>query len=214
MNLHTQWMTTMLMMTSGLALGLLFDSYRVAASQFKFSRWMLSLFDLLYWLGATLFIFQMLVKGNQGQLRLYVLLGLFIGTWLYTIFLSKITIIMVRGVIVALKAVWFFFVRCIHVLILLPFKGLWTGIKALTLLLTSFAMFLLKIVIQCLYPLWLLIFRLFKPLFMPLWSRFAMTKRCEGVWQGVTSASERITAWIIGIVCVIMRFLDLFRRNR
>ncbi|WP_036620333.1 spore cortex biosynthesis protein YabQ [Paenibacillus alvei] len=214
MNLHTQWMTVMLMMMSGLALGLVFDSYRVVAGQFKFPRWTLPVFDLLYWLAATLFVFQMLVKGNQGELRFYVLLGLAAGAWLYAVFLSRITVLIVKWLVAAIKALWRFTMRCVYVLIVLPLKGIWAGIKALTLFFISSAMFLLKIVLQCLRPLWLLIAWLFKPLVMPLWNRFGMTERCKGIWQGLISAGKRISAWLIGVRRQMRRLLDLFRRKR
>ncbi|WP_238555789.1 spore cortex biosynthesis protein YabQ [Paenibacillus alvei] len=122
----------MLMLMSGLALGLVFDSYRVVAGQFKFPRWTLPVFDLLYWLAATVFVFQMLVKGNQGELRFYVVLGLAAGAWLYAVFLSRITVAIVKWLVTALKAVWRFAMRCVHVLVVLPLKAILTGGKALT----------------------------------------------------------------------------------
>ncbi|MCY9705433.1 MULTISPECIES: spore cortex biosynthesis protein YabQ [Paenibacillus] len=214
MNLHTQWMTVMLMLMSGLALGLVFDSYRVVAGQFKFPRWTLPVFDLLYWLAATVFVFQMLVKGNQGELRFYVVLGLAAGAWLYAVFLSRITVAIVKWLVTALKAVWRFAMRCVHVLVVLPLKAILTGGKALTFFFISSAMFLLKIVLQCLRPLWMLIAWLFKPLVMPLWNRFGMTERCKSTWRGMISAGKRISAWPIGVCRQMRRFLDLFRRKR
>lgn len=204
----------MLMLMSGLALGLVFDSYRVVAGQFKFPRWTLPVFDLLYWLTATVFVFQMLVKGNQGELRFYVVLGLAAGAWLYAVFLSRITIAIVKWLVTALKAVWRFARRCVHVLVVLPLKAIWTGVKALTLFFISSAMFLLKIVLQCLRPLWLLIAWLFRPLVMPLWNRFGMTERCKGIWRGLISAGKRISVWLIGVRRQMRRFLNLFSRKR
>lgn len=213
MNLYTQSITAMLMVTSGLALGFVFDSYCIVAIQFKFSRLTLSFLDLIYWPCAMWFVFQMLVKGNQGELRFYVPLSLAAGACLYGVFLRKIMVTIINGIVIRLKAVWCFFVRCVYVLIWLPLKSLWTGTKVFTLFLLSSARFFLKIVIQCLRPLLLFIFWLFRPLIMPLWNRFAMTERCELIWKILTLVGKRITTCSVAFFCAVRRFLNLFRRN-
>lgn len=72
-------------------LGIAFDSYRVVSGQLRFPRWSVHALDLLYWVAASLFVFRMLYHSNQGELRFYVFLGLFIGVWIYFLFLSVIT---------------------------------------------------------------------------------------------------------------------------
>ncbi|UHA75319.1 spore cortex biosynthesis protein YabQ [Paenibacillus sp. 481] len=177
MSLQTQWMTVLLMIVSGLTLGMVFDGYRVVAGQFKFPRWTIPLLDILYWLGATLFVFEMLIKGNQGELRFYVFVGLVMGAWLYVILFSRLTVGIVTLLVRIVLGVYRVVKRCLYVLIVMPLKGLWLLIKAASRFLLTVAIFICKIVLQCLRPLWLLLVWLFRPLVMPLWNRFGMTKR-------------------------------------
>jgi spore cortex biosynthesis protein YabQ len=67
------------MVLSGLAMGTVFDVYRVACHRFSVRRWMLPGLDLLYWAAATLGVFRVLLQHNNGEIRLYVFLGLGIG---------------------------------------------------------------------------------------------------------------------------------------
>ena len=61
------------------AMGVAFDSYRVLAGQLRFPQWSKHTLDFLYWIAAAFFIFRMLYVTNDGQLRFYVFVGLFIG---------------------------------------------------------------------------------------------------------------------------------------
>ncbi|MFW5438528.1 spore cortex biosynthesis protein YabQ [Paenibacillus apiarius] len=196
MSLYTQWMTVLLMMMSGLALGLVYDSYRVVAGQFKFPRWTIPFLDVMYWLAATLFVFQMLVKGNQGELRFYVFLGLACGAWLYAVILSKLAVTIVMWLVKAIKAIARFVLRCLYVLIIMPLKAVWFFTKGFIIFLKSVAMFLIKIVLQCLRPLALLVLWVFRPLVMPVWNRFGMTERTMRTWRKLKQTAHRITAWM------------------
>lgn len=189
LDLYSQWMTVVLMLFCGLMLGIAYDSYRVVAGQLRFPRWTLPCFDILYWLAATWFVFQMLVKGNQGELRFYVFLGLALGAWLYYILLSRITITMTTWLVKACKAVIRFLLRTAYVLIIVPIKWisifLWTIIRFLG----KVAMFSLKIVIKLAYPLWWLVRWIGKPIVMPLWNRWQMTAKLR-----------RLKAWMLRMV--------------
>lgn len=83
MNPHTQWLTLMWMLLSGMAMGVVFDSYRVLSIRFHFARWSIHMLDVLYWVASALFIFRVLYASNRGELRFYVFLGLLLGVCLY-----------------------------------------------------------------------------------------------------------------------------------
>lgn len=83
MNPHTQWLTLMWMLLSGMAMGVVFDSYRVLSIRFHFARWSIHMLDVLYWVASVLFIFRVLYASNRGELRFYVFLGLLLGVCLY-----------------------------------------------------------------------------------------------------------------------------------
>ncbi|MGG3838990.1 spore cortex biosynthesis protein YabQ [Paenibacillus thiaminolyticus] len=214
MSLYVQWTTVLLMMLSGLALGIVFDGYRVVAGQFRFPRWTVPLLDLMYWLAATLFVFQMLVKGNQGELRFYVFLGLAAGAWLYVILLSKVTVAIVTWLVRAILAIFRFINRCLYVLIVLPLKGLWIFTKGLGAFLLSAAMFIGKIVLQCVKPLWWLVRWIFRPLILPIWERLGMTERLHRNKQKVFSGMRRMNQWVGAGRAKAARLLRLFHHKK
>jgi len=60
-------------------MGLVFDVYRVASHRFHVARWLLPALDAVYWAAATLGVFSVLLHSNEGEVRMYVFLGLGIG---------------------------------------------------------------------------------------------------------------------------------------
>jgi len=77
--------TYALLMTilAGAVVGLLFDAYRVTRSLMTQRQLATAMTDLLYWIVVTPTVFAMLLAGNWGELRFYVLVGLTIGLVLY-----------------------------------------------------------------------------------------------------------------------------------
>jgi spore cortex biosynthesis protein YabQ len=70
-------------------LGCIFDSYRTARNTFKLKTLGTSFGDFLYWLFAALAVFAVLIFANEGQIRFYVFLALFLGAFIYFRFFSK-----------------------------------------------------------------------------------------------------------------------------
>ena len=65
----------MTMLLSGIGMGVVFDGYRVVSDELRISRLWVPVFDLLYWIAATLAVFQVLSTSNEGEVRAYVFLG-------------------------------------------------------------------------------------------------------------------------------------------
>lgn len=72
----------------GLA-GFLYDVYRVVRVRNNLRGWPGALGDLLFWAVATAVVFLLLLQTNQGELRLYVVLGLLGGALLYFSSMSR-----------------------------------------------------------------------------------------------------------------------------
>jgi len=75
----SQWATIGWMMLCGVCMGTAFDWYRVSSHRFHIPRWLLPAFDIAFWAIATLGVFHVLRENNDGEVRLYVFLGLGIG---------------------------------------------------------------------------------------------------------------------------------------
>lgn len=79
MELSTQIRTFLLIVTTGIVLGILFDTYRVLRRRFRPPWLVTSLTDLLYCLLASAIAFTALLAGNWGELRFYVYIALLVG---------------------------------------------------------------------------------------------------------------------------------------
>ncbi|GIO35026.1 MULTISPECIES: spore cortex biosynthesis protein YabQ [Paenibacillus] len=187
MSPQIQWITLLWMLFSGAAMGLAYDSYRVLSGQLHFPRWTLHVLDLLYWCGAALFVFRMLYVSNYGQLRFYVFVGLFLGVWLYFLFLSVTT---QRFVVMLIKAVRYFIdvlKRLFRLLVWSPIRMLLKLLKGLALMLGGIAMFVFRVVLKLLLPFW----KLAQWMLRPITSRLRMPKWLDKLWNRLVLLWEK-----------------------
>lgn len=92
--------TLVMIMVTGIILGLLFDCYRVLRGTCKPRAGMTWFMDLGYWLLATAIVFVSLVLSNWGELRFYVFIGMVSGLGLYYKWLSQsFTQFFLRGIV-------------------------------------------------------------------------------------------------------------------
>ncbi|MCP1181497.1 spore cortex biosynthesis protein YabQ [Paenibacillus sp. 1781tsa1] len=164
MSPDTQWITLMWMLTSGVVMGMAYDSYRVLSGQLRFPRWSIHTLDLLYWVASALFVFRMLYAGNHGQLRFYVFLGLIIGVCFYFWLLSVTT---QRFVVMLIKLARTLIHWCGHILnilIVMPVKGIYKFIRVLFGFVIAILLFLGRLVLQFLVPFGKLFRWMFRPL--------------------------------------------------
>ncbi len=120
MSLQVQFLTLSLMAGSGAVLGIGYDLIEVLAKEFKLRRWTTAIMDVVYWLAATLFVFQVLVYANDGQVRLFVFIGLLVGVVIYAYMLSRLVRQSVTWVITLLVRVLYGLMRVLHVVIIRP----------------------------------------------------------------------------------------------
>lgn len=83
---------------AGMAAGLLFDMYRLVRRGLKprgTGAWLL---DLMFWLVAAPVVFALLLVGNWGELRFYVVVGLVAGATFYFGLLSGVMIHLIAAV--------------------------------------------------------------------------------------------------------------------
>lgn len=74
-------------MALGMAAGLLYDLFRIL--RFRAARRVLSAgLDLLFWVAVTAALFSYALTAGNGQLRIFMILGLFLGAFLYFLLFS------------------------------------------------------------------------------------------------------------------------------
>ena len=88
------------MVLAGAAIGVLYDTFRVARKCFPHPGWLVQAEDLLFWLVTAFGLFYVLLHYYDGQVRLYALLGAALGMVLYFATLSpplrKVAVAVVR----------------------------------------------------------------------------------------------------------------------
>jgi spore cortex biosynthesis protein YabQ len=123
-NAAAQWMTIWSMMLCGLAMGTVFDVYRVASHRFYVARWLLPALDIVYWAAATFTVFSILLDSNHGEVRMYVFLGLGIGVTGYFGLFSTWVVKLSGWLIDRLKWLFHFLWNVVNTLVLIPFLWL------------------------------------------------------------------------------------------
>ncbi len=164
MTLHVQFFTLFMMFCSGLVLGTIFDVSRVLGGKLRLPRWTQPLVDIIYWIVATILVFRLLVFSNEGQVRIFVFLGILIGICFYFAFLSRWVVRTVLLLIRLAIALYRLAKRTVEIFIIAPVIGLYRLLLFIFGFLAALAIFLYKIVIQLLYPMWRLLLLIFKPL--------------------------------------------------
>lgn len=186
MNLHTQWATLLWMLACGGILGIAFDSYRVVSGQLRFPRWSVHVLDLCYWIAASFFVFNTLYQVNQGELRFYVFLGLFIGVWIHFLFLSVLTERFVVNLIWIVRKIYRFTVRLIEILVIAPVKWAFKGLRVLLGFIWVIVLFLGRVTLS---PIW----KLFIWASRPIWSKLRLPDRLQSAKEFVV----KIWNWLL-----------------
>lgn len=157
MSLSVQFLTLFMMFASGFILGVLYDVYRVSAGSIQLQRWTVSIFDIFYWLAATLIVFKMLYESNQGEVRLFVFIGLLLGAWFYFHYISTYTVTIVKRLLKLIRRISAWIYRGLELLVFRPVFFLYKIIRILFGMAAAMTMFVFKIMVQWLYPLTLLV---------------------------------------------------------
>lgn len=164
MTLHTQFVTMGMMLLGGLSLGGLFDLYRVLASQLKAPRYAYYLLDLVFWLIGTLLVFKLLYASNLGEVRMFIFLGILVGIAAYFLMFSRTVIQCILWMIRFVKALIRIGIRTVEIFVITPILWMYKVVILFLGFLLAIAIFLYKIMLQLLYPVWKLIVWLTLPL--------------------------------------------------
>jgi spore cortex biosynthesis protein YabQ len=158
-SLHIQFLTLSLMAASGVLLGVGFDTIDLLTRQFSLRRWITALMDLGYWLISTLFVFQVLVYANEGQVRMFVFIGLLVGVIVYYYMLSRIVRYIFQWILTQLLRLLHMISRIIYTLIIRPVYYVGKLMHIAVGFLIAFSIFLGKFVVQCLTYVYKMIMR-------------------------------------------------------
>ena len=67
----------------GLLIGFTYDIFRLLRKTFKHPDYLTQIEDFIYWLLSTFIMFYLILIKNDGELRLFTIIGVFIGVIIY-----------------------------------------------------------------------------------------------------------------------------------
>ncbi|MCY0869050.1 MAG: spore cortex biosynthesis protein YabQ [Firmicutes bacterium] len=135
MEIAAQYATALLLCSVGALLGAVHDVYRGALREWPALRRLGSVFDLLFWVFATIFVFTVLLGTDDGDVRLVVFVLLAIGWVIYHKTAQPLVVASTRLVARAALAVVRFLRRAAYVLAALPVIA---SVRAVRVLLRGF----------------------------------------------------------------------------
>ena len=113
---------------NGFLIGILFDVFRILRRSFKTNNIMTYIEEILFWgLTAFVLVYSIFTCGN-GEIRLYMFLGVFMGCLLYMTTLSSYFIKINVVIILKIKKIIFKLIS----IMLIPFKIIFKPIKFIT----------------------------------------------------------------------------------
>ena len=112
-------------MLTGILISIIFDLFRVSRKIFKTPDAITYIEDTLFWVIAGILILYSIFVFNNGELRLYIFIGILVGILLYMIFISKYFIKVNVTVLNFIKRIFNKFIN----LLLKPFKFIFSTLK-------------------------------------------------------------------------------------
>lgn len=103
---------------NGLIIGFMFDIFRILRISFKTKNFITYIEDIIFWILTGLLVLSSVFVFNNGEIRLFMFLGIAIGVIIYLIIFSRHIIDFAVYVIKIIKKLF----KRIFTIILLPFK--------------------------------------------------------------------------------------------
>ncbi len=135
--MQNQAYSFLIFILNGILIGLLFDIFRILRKSFKTPDVLTILEDIFFGITSGAILLYSIFKFNNGELRIYILLGVLIGISVYILVFSKIFIKVSVKIISIIKLIFKiaiikpikFFYKIIKKLIIRPIHILYTKLK-------------------------------------------------------------------------------------
>ena len=87
--LLSQFNTVFIFFLTGICIGLLFDFFRIQREVLKTCDFITYIQDILFWIVSGLIIIFVIMKYTNGEIRIYMVLGIILGILIYFLIISK-----------------------------------------------------------------------------------------------------------------------------
>ncbi len=87
--LLSQFNIVFIFFMTGICIGLLFDFFRIQRKVLKTCDFITYIQDILFWIVSGLIIIFVIMKYTNGEIRIYMVLGIILGILIYFLIISK-----------------------------------------------------------------------------------------------------------------------------
>lgn len=110
---------------NGVIIGLVFDAFRILRKSFKTSDLITIIEDIIFWIITGIIVLYSVFIFNNGEIRFFMFIGIFLGVLLYMILLSKYIIKISVKIINILKKI----ISFIFKILLFPIQTIYKILK-------------------------------------------------------------------------------------
>lgn len=110
---------------NGAIIGLVFDIFRILRKSFKTSDVITIIEDILFWIITGIIILYSIFVFNNGEIRFFMFIGIFLGAMIYMLLISRYVIKVSVGIISVIKKI----VSFIFKILIFPIKAIYKIIK-------------------------------------------------------------------------------------
>lgn len=89
---YNQLFCLLIFIITGIAIGILFDIFRILRKSFRTADWITYIQDILFWILAGSIMLFSIFTFNNGEVRSYVFIGMILGIVIYMLAISRIFI--------------------------------------------------------------------------------------------------------------------------
>lgn len=128
----TQLYPVLIFIISGIIIGILFDIFRVFRRSFHTPDIITYIEDVLFWIISGLFLIFVIFNFTNGEIRIYNIIGLILGSVIYIICISKLFIKINVKIVLLMKKIFINIVKILMVPLQFIFKILQKIFKPFT----------------------------------------------------------------------------------
>lgn len=103
--MQNQLYVFLIFILNGFLIGIIFDIFRIFRKSFKTPDFLTYLEDISFWIFTGIILLYSILKFNNGELRVYIFIGIIVGLIFYFIIFSKIFIKISVNIIILIKKI-------------------------------------------------------------------------------------------------------------
>ena len=128
MNIYNELLNLIIFIFTGIIIGILFDIFRIIRRSFKTPDILTYIEDVIFWLLTGVILLFTIFKFNNGEIRIYLFIGLIIGLTIYLLTISRYFIKICVKILLVLKKIFYYPINLIVKYIIRPFSSVFSKI--------------------------------------------------------------------------------------